>query len=112
MYYIHGCVILIALEQLFDIQWESESSRRQNLKTQKHYFIESLLKRRKLNHVQNHNIGILTGQTSLRICKCINSTDFKLPITWNVLIKQIYFQGKTLIPCANHTKPKIKYKAM
>ena len=56
MYYIHGCVILIALEQLFDIQWESESSRRQNLKTQKHYFIESLLKRRKLNHVQNHNI--------------------------------------------------------
>ena len=33
MYYIHGCVILIALEQLFDIQCESESSKRRNLKT-------------------------------------------------------------------------------
>ena len=56
MYYIHGCVILIAFEQLFDIQSESESIKRQNLITQKYYLIESLLKRRKLNHVQNHNI--------------------------------------------------------
>ena len=45
MYYIHGCVILIAFEQLFDIQSESESIKRQNLKTQKYYLIESLQKR-------------------------------------------------------------------